>query len=146
MIDSVFVAIAVTKAVPFFRVADIQRSVRYYVDGLGFEFQHRWDPDGRLQWCMLRLGDASLMLQEMRPEQARELQGSLGKGVSVCFMCSDTIGLYRRFIERGIEATRPFVGNGLWATTLTDPDGYIIEFESPTDEPEETEYDEHASP
>jgi hypothetical protein len=34
---------------------------------------------------------------------------------------------------------RPSVGNQLWVVPLTDPDGYHIEFESPTDVPEETE-------
>ena len=33
-----------------------------------------------------------------------------------------------------------FVGNGLWVVTFLDPDGYRIEFESPTDVPEETVY------
>jgi hypothetical protein len=30
------------------------------------------------------------------------------------------------------------VGNGLWNTSVTDPDGYVLEFASPTDLPEET--------
>ena len=37
-------------------------------------------------------------------------------------------------------ATRPFVGNGLWVTTVVDPDGYRLDFESPTEEAEETVY------
>jgi len=34
----------------------------------------------------------------------------------------------------------PFVGNGMWVTTFTDPDNYKIFFESATDVPEETKY------
>jgi hypothetical protein len=30
------------------------------------------------------------------------------------------------------------VGNGLWVVSLTDPDGYRLDFESPTDAPEGT--------
>jgi len=30
----------------------------------------------------------------------------------------------------------------MWVTSLTDPDGYRIDFESPTDVPEETVYSE----
>ena len=44
----------------------------------------------------------------------------------------------------GIGASRPFVGNNLWVTSLTDPDGYRLDFESPTDVPEETVYTERA--
>ena len=40
----------------------------------------------------------------------------------------------------GIAASKPFVGNMMWVTSLTDPDGYRLDFESPTDVPEETEY------
>jgi len=36
----------------------------------------------------------------------------------------------------------PFVGNGMWVTSLVDPDGYKVLFESATDTPEETEYSE----
>jgi hypothetical protein len=32
------------------------------------------------------------------------------------------------------------VGNGLWVTSVKDPDGYLLDFESPTDTPEETVY------
>jgi hypothetical protein len=33
------------------------------------------------------------------------------------------------------------VDNSLWVTMLTDPDGYHLDFESPTDAPEETEWE-----
>ena len=62
----------------------------------------------------------------------------LGQGVSICFMCADAIAIYRELRSRGIAAQRPFVGNGLWVTSVTDPDGYQLHFESPTDVPEET--------
>lgn len=34
----------------------------------------------------------------------------------------------------------PFVGNGMWVTSLADPDGYWIDFESLMDVPEEKVY------
>jgi lactoylglutathione lyase len=63
-------------------------------------------------------------------------------GVSICFICEDALAIYREFTSRGIQASRPFVGNGMWVTSLSDPDGYQIIFESLTDLPEETEYDQ----
>jgi hypothetical protein len=30
----------------------------------------------------------------------------------------------------------------MWVTTVKDPDGYTLDFESPTDAPEESEYSE----
>jgi len=81
------------------------------------------------------------MLQEFLPE--RQPKETLGTGASVCFMCGDALALYREFKSRGIQTRkRPFVGNRLWVVPLTDPDGYRIEFEGPTDAPEESELEE----
>ena len=132
----------VKQAVPFFNVTDIEASLRFYVDGLGCVVTNKWVPEGRVRWCSLRLGEAALMLQEYwrdgRPAGAPD--GPLGQGVSICFMCADAIAIYRELIARGIAAQRPFVGNGLWVTSVSDPDGYHLDFESPTDVPEDTIY------
>jgi len=135
----------VKQAVPFFMVTDIDASVRFYVDGLGFRVVNEWRPEqrgGRLQWCWLQLGDAAIMLQEFwkdgRPGGAPE--GPLGQGVSVCFQCMDAIAIYHELIARSIDASRPFVGNNLWVTSMRDPDGYKLDFESPADAPEGTVY------
>ena len=93
----------VKQAVPFFMVTDIEASLRFYVDGLGFAVTNEWRPEkagGRVQWCWLQLGDAAMMLQEYRlggsPGGAPE--DSLGQGVSVCFMCADAIAIYHYLI------------------------------------------------
>lgn len=132
----------VQQAVPFFNVTDITASLAFYVDGLGFTMTRQWTPEGRIRWCWLELGGAALMLQEYwrdgRPGGAPD--GTLGQGVSVCFLCADALAIYHEVKSRGIPASRPFVGNGLWDLALEDPDGYHIHFESPTDAPEETVY------
>ena len=130
----------VKQAVPFFRISNMEQSVRYYVDGLGFEMTKKWVDEGKLRWCWLQLGDAALMLQEFRKEGHNSWvpQGKVGEGVSICFICEDALAIYREVTSRGIKASRPFVGNGMWVTSLSDPDGYRIEFESHTNVPEET--------
>ena len=116
MPTEVAVSSHVKQAVPFFNVTDIEASLRFYVDGLGCVVANQWVPAGRVRWCWLRLGDAALMLQEYwrdgRPAGAPD--GPLGQGA--------------------------FVGNGLWVTSVSDPDGYRLDFESPTDVPEDTTY------
>jgi len=101
----------VSQVVPFFTVRDIQASVRFYVDGLGFTMTKQWIDDGA---------------------------GKVGVGVSLAFICADAVTIYRDVTARGLAAQRPFVGNGMWVTQLRDPDGYDIVFESATDVPEET--------
>ena len=46
----------VRQAVPFFNVKDIEASLRFYVEGLGFTMTQHWNPDGRIRWCWLELG------------------------------------------------------------------------------------------
>jgi lactoylglutathione lyase len=130
----------VQESVPFFGVTNMEASLRFYIDGLGFEMTNRWIVDGRIRWCWLRHGGASLMLQEFLKQ--RVPSGKLGEGVSVSFMCKDALAIYHQAKERGLAVRKPFVGNALWVTGLSDPDGYPIFFQSPTDVPEETEYKE----
>jgi catechol 2,3-dioxygenase-like lactoylglutathione lyase family enzyme len=87
-----------TLAVPFFLVADMPRSLAFYVDGLGFEIYETWDHDGAIRWCWLHRDGVAVTLQD--------------------------------------------VGNSMWVTSLRDPDGCRIDFESKTDAPEESELEE----
>ncbi|WP_263383133.1 VOC family protein [Granulicella arctica] len=128
----------VQQAVPFFWVLNLEASLPFYVDGLGFRKTKEWIVEGKLRWCWLELGGAAHMLQEYGPNNVPS--NKRGEGVSICFQCSDALAIYHQAIAHGLEPQRPFVGNGMWVTILTDPDGYKLDFESPTDEPEETRY------
>jgi catechol 2,3-dioxygenase-like lactoylglutathione lyase family enzyme len=136
----------VRQVVPFFMVADMRASLRFYVDGLGFRMTRSWRPEGpdKVSWCWLESGSAALMLQEFwrRGAKTGRPAGELGLGVSVCFLCVDALAVRREALARGCAPSRtPFVGNQLWVVSYVDPDGYRVDFESPTDVPEDTEYD-----
>src|SRR5918995_2443041 len=76
------------QAVPFFGVTNIDASVRFYVDGLGFEMTIDWRPEGQLRWCWLKRGDVAVMLQSFVTDgsHANVPAEKLGVGVSICFM------------------------------------------------------------
>ena len=139
----------VQQVVPLLAVADMAASLRFYVDGLGFEITNRWIDEGELRWCWLQLGGAALMLQQFRTEghDAWVPEGTLGMGVSLNFVCGDALAIHREVTARGIAAVKqPFVGNQMWVASFADPDGYRIFFESPTDVPEDTELSEIEGP
>ncbi|MDX1942607.1 MAG: VOC family protein [Saprospiraceae bacterium] len=127
----------IKQAVPFFNVRNMETSLRFYTDGLGFEMKNHWIDEGKLRWCWLQLGEASIMLQEYKDSWIPKEK--VGIGVSICFICEDALIIYHEAIARGLPASKPFVGNGMWVTTIPDPDGYRLEFESYTDVPEGTE-------
>ena len=81
------------------------------------------------------------MLQEYGPDSPLRT-AKLGDGISVCFQCRDSLAIYHEALARSLKPQRPFVGNNMWVTILTDPDGYKLDFESPTEAPEESVYSE----
>jgi catechol 2,3-dioxygenase-like lactoylglutathione lyase family enzyme len=130
----------VKSCVALLMVTDMERSLAFYVDGLGFKITNRWLPDGHLRWCWMQLGTAALMLQHAMPATLEKLaaNGKLGNGIGLNFQCDDALAIYRQAKERGIAGREPQVGNFNWEVSLRDPDGYSIHFCSPTDLPEET--------
>lgn len=130
----------VKQAVPFFAVASMERSLHFYIDGLGFTMKHKWIDEGKLRWCWLELGQAALMLQEYKKQGHDSWMpgGKMGIGVTICFICNDALAIYHQALKAMLDVRQPFVGNAMWVTSLTDPDGYRIDFESATDAPEES--------
>jgi len=128
--------IKVTQTVPFLAVTHMEKSIAFYVDGLGFEIKDKWIDDGKLRWCWLQHGNGALMLQEFKPEGHDSFvpTGKLGEGVTLYFMCEDAKAAHREITERGISAQDPFVGNNADVFYLYDPDGYKLSFESSIDD------------
>ncbi|MGE0158526.1 MAG: VOC family protein [Gemmatimonadales bacterium] len=135
--------VGVKQLAPLLMVWSMGASLRFYVDGLGFTLTNTWKPDGKIRWCWLELGEAALMLQEWSADDPRraDLKGKIGEGVGFYFICEDALAFYHAVKDRGLEVQRPFVGNHMWVTSLDDPDGWSLHFESPTAVAEGTVYD-----
>jgi uncharacterized glyoxalase superfamily protein PhnB len=137
-----FTAAELLEAVPFFHVSDMRRSLEFYVDRLGFEKAITWEPEGMTRWCRLEMNGVAIMLQ-LHADFGQADYVPLtnpGQGLSISFTCKDALALYHHASQQGLQPSIPFVGNGMWVTTLLDPDGYRLEFESLTDAAEGTTY------
>lgn len=128
------------QAIPFFMVTNMDRSLDFYINGLGFEKKLDWRPEGSIEWCLLDREGVSIMLQVYRKDFTPKEK--LGHGVSICIVCVDALALYGEFLGKGVKINEPFVGNNMWVVELKDPDGYVLNFESTTDVPEGTQYSE----
>ncbi len=127
--------ITADRIVPIFAVVDINKTIAFYVDGLGFEKKGEWIEDGRLRWCHLEhAGGVGIMAQEYRAGDKPPAERGLG--IKMYVWCSDAKAFYARTTARGVGAQEPFVGNGMHVVELVDPDGYQLAFQSPTDEPD----------
>jgi len=132
----------IKRTIPFFWVMNINQSLHFYINLLGFIIKQQWLDDGKLRWCSIEREEAQLMLQEFwkKGTEYNLPRSPLGIGVSIYFFCEDAISLYKEFRSRHAEPAKPFVGNGMWVTELHDPDGYSLFFESVTDAAEGSIY------
>jgi catechol 2,3-dioxygenase-like lactoylglutathione lyase family enzyme len=121
--------------VPVLSVTNLEQSLRYYTEGLAYEEIDRWTEGGHLRACRLRRDEVAVVLrQESSPLAHPDRRG---QGVNIFHLCEDALSFYREVTARGIRVSEPYVGNRMWVAGLTDPDGYRLSFESPTDVPEE---------
>ncbi|SDP73685.1 Catechol 2,3-dioxygenase [Mucilaginibacter sp. OK268] len=133
----------IIQTVPFFWVKDMEASLKFYIEALGFTLVNQWTPRGKIEWCWLTRDAIAIMLQELRKkDQSTGEPERPGKGISICYQCRDALALYHEFTGKGIQIQEPFVGNNNWVVAFDDVDGYRLDFESPTDVPEETKYSE----
>jgi lactoylglutathione lyase len=123
-------ATTLREVVPFMYVEDLDASVRYYCNLLGFEITQKWEPDGKLAWCRLEHGQAAIMLQQAEAEDG-PAEGR-GRGLTLFFICDDVDAVRTGLIARGLSLDPPEVTFFGWKQQyLRDPDGYSLCFESP---------------
>jgi catechol 2,3-dioxygenase-like lactoylglutathione lyase family enzyme len=127
--------------------ADIERSLRFYRDLLGFEevFKLNWEvgtktldditglTDSSARVVMLKAGNACVELFEFEtptPKQAAERRPVCDHGIThLCLQVSDIDGEYERLKAAGMVFHCPpqAVGDSLRATYGRDPDGNVVE-------------------
>lgn len=121
-------------AVPLLQVFDMQTSLRFYRDVLGFEIVDQTDHDW---WAMIKLGDAVLMLNtayedDKRPPSPDPQRVRGHKDVSLYFEFLDLDGLYVHLRRQGCDVKPPAkTSYGLMQMSLRDPDGYELCFTAP---------------
>jgi uncharacterized glyoxalase superfamily protein PhnB len=115
---------------PLLFVQDIDRSLVFYRDQLGFALARRADDaNGKLFWCRLERGGASIMLQQADAEDG-PAEGR-GRGVAFYFICDDADAMHAELNSRGMQLDRPTIAYyGMKQLFVPEPDGYAICFES----------------
>jgi uncharacterized glyoxalase superfamily protein PhnB len=132
-------AIEIQGVAPLLQVFDMPTSIRFYRDVLGFEVvgtapKLSDDPDD-VNWAMLRLSDATVMLNtayepETRPDKPEP--GRFGGHRDTClyFGCPDVDAAYRHLREKGLDVMEPRIAHyGMKQLYLSDPDQYCICFQ-----------------
>lgn len=110
------------------RVEDIDRSLRFYIEKLGFEELMRLDKDGRLWLVYLRITDTQFL--EIFADGVGEIASAEAVGHNhFCLAVEDIEVAVAELGEAGIALTRPkkLGADGNWQCWFQDPDGHAIE-------------------
>jgi uncharacterized glyoxalase superfamily protein PhnB len=114
------------EASPSFTVDDLEKSIAFYRDVLGFEVKQRWENDGKLMGVELAAGNVTFMVGQDDWKKGR----NRAKGQGFRIYCSTTQDVDE--IARDIKARGGTLENEPttheWGRSfdLTDPDGFKI--------------------
>jgi uncharacterized glyoxalase superfamily protein PhnB len=112
---------------PSFTVNDVEKSLAWYRDVLGFVVKHRWEHEGKLAGVEMAAGGVIFMLGQDDWKKGRDR--AKGEGVRIyCSTVQDVDELASRIKARGGTLTQE-PRDEPWGTrdfALADPDGYKI--------------------
>jgi len=109
-----------------FTVNDLERSMRFYIEALGFTVKERWERDGKLNGVMLVAGTCELALGQ--DDWAKGRHRAKGAGFRLyAATAQDLTAIAARIRAHGAAAEGPLVAPwGARIVSVTDPDGFQI--------------------
>jgi len=121
-----------TSASPSFTVDDLEKSLAWYTDVVGFSIGEKWERDGKLMGAELAAGGVSFMIGQDDWKKGRDRKK--GEGFRIYLETRQDLDALARAIEfRGGLLDSP-PADTPWGSrdfSLTDPDGFKITIATP---------------
>ncbi|HZN99043.1 MAG TPA: VOC family protein [Gemmatimonadales bacterium] len=112
--------------VPTFTVSDLQRSIAWYREGLGFFVTERWEDGGQLEGVMLKAGACHLGLSQDDFAKGRERLKGVGFRI-LCETLQEVDALAARLKKfGGTILEEPGNRWDTYSFTAQDPDGFKL--------------------
>jgi catechol 2,3-dioxygenase-like lactoylglutathione lyase family enzyme len=116
---------------PFFIVKDLQTSIAYYRDRLGFQLDFQ-GPDDDPYYAGVSREGIGVMLKAITPEVLpcpNHTRHEWARWDAYIYT-NDPDTLFHEFKGRGVSFVKPlsFIDDGLWGFEITDGDGYVLAF------------------
>jgi uncharacterized glyoxalase superfamily protein PhnB len=112
---------------PSFTVTDLQRSIAFYRDVLGFVIGDEWRDNGQIQGCEMRAGSVLFMLTQDDFAKGRDRQKGVGTRLHVS-TAQDIDRLATEIRARGgtLDQEPADMPWGERVFMITDPDGFKL--------------------
>lgn len=124
---------AITSCTPLLNVADVEASLGFWRDLIGFEVTDRYEPEGKLMYASLQSGETRLMLNGRGGDPAARRARPHYTEVVIYMAVPSVRALAAELRSRGFAVPDPEAqAYGLDEICIRDPDGYEIAFTSPT--------------
>ena len=120
-------SLVLSDASPSLTVNDLERSLGWYRDVLGFAVEETWKDDGKVVGVSLRAGDVSLMIGQDDWKKGRDRKK--GEGFRIfCKTKGNVDALAERIEKKGGRLDQGPTDEpwGVRDISLTDPDGFKI--------------------
>ena len=98
---------------PLIWVTDMERSLAFYRNGLGFQMVASWEGPYGIAWCRLTRGPVSLMLQVAEGEVPPPVEG---QAAELFILCDDAHTLHT---PNSAPAASPPLSPNAWSTTCS---------------------------
>ena len=120
-------SLALSSASPSYTVNDLDRSLAWYRDVLGFGVEEKWEMEGKVVGVSLKAGDVSFMIGQDDWKKGRERKK--GEGFRIyCATKKSVDDLAKRIQLKGGTLDQEPTDQpwGVRDISLTDPDGFKI--------------------
>jgi len=115
----------IKKMSPQFLVADLERSIEFYMQKLGFSMEFRYEDF----YAGIMKDGNSIHLKSGNPSAEERKNKRENDDLDLVFSVENVDGLYNDLVNRSVEITQPLCerpyGKEFY---IADPDGYIIAF------------------
>ena len=116
---------------PFFIVRDLQVSISYYIERLGFRLAFQ-GPDDDPYYAGVSRDGITIMLKAIQPDvlpQPNHTRHEWARWDAYIYTM-DPDALFEEFSHRGATFVKKlsFIDDGLWGFEVTDADGYVLAF------------------
>ena len=116
---------------PFFIVKDLQASIAYYVERMGFQLDFQ-GPDDDVYYGQVSRDGIGIMLKAILPDvlpRPNHTRHEWARWDAYIYTL-DPDTLFNEFKQRGVSFVKElsFIDDGLWGFEVSDADGYVLAF------------------